>query len=332
MRGLATILSLAALCALLLWLHFARSKEVLVVIATPDDELASTYVDKLSDEAKRFRVAERYKIRFVSKPISYDVNRASGESVNAIYAIEPDIVIAMSHQVALQFASQRPTTRVFSLLFSTRENPAEIASLAEANGFGATGTRSIGAHDNVGRAQLLREWTGEAKHVGVLWDQRSRADLEDVLASLKPHRDLNYSVYVARVPADFDTALRNAKSNGVDVMLVGNNDRAAVYAKHLAEAAMKYRMPLVSDGVKLCDAAPAICYFTSTNSHTQRWIEAIIQILNGVPAAKIPVAETDRGYIICNAQAAKEIGHPLPETIVRRADYCYGHKSYSRLP
>ena len=307
------------------------NRRIVVFVGSDASGAATSVFRRLLIEARRYRIEERFRVEFVNLPLPLQPKQSLVETVNAANELAPLLAIALSHDVALAYAANNQRGKARTLIFATRESPDAVLASARKNGVSATGTRSLGLDDDERRASLLFEWLPHTSHVGILWDGRELSSLEAASNSVKKISDARISVYRAINSTEIHRAFSSATREGVGAMLIGDNDSAAVNSKDIVLAAMLANMPVVSGESRLCLGLPGICYYSATGSHYERWIEATVQILTGVSADEIPVGIADQAMLLCNAASAAEIGKPLPDAIIARADYAYGKIDIQRL-
>lgn len=330
---LVLITSLVLLIVALLALAYStRSETNRILLLVPNDAIGRNLARRFREEFTLFEPLVRQHAVVIVQ--TADEVLSDSERRNALvqaFRQKPAVVIAMSHSIASAFLSEPPPSHLRAVIFATRGDPAELRRLAIENGHQATGIRSIGEYDDLDRARLVDEWLPGARHVGVLTDGGASSQRAVSAAQLHWKGKVRVFEYAARTAAEIHEQFALARRDGVSAMLIGDNNEAASNVASVAEAALKNRIPLVSDGVVLCDAAPAICFFSTTSSHYRRWLEATLQVISGMPANEIPVAGTDRGILICNVRAAHEIGSPIPDSLYLRAEYSYGRIVWDRV-
>ena len=303
-----------------------------IVLLVPDSNIGKSQAQRFKRELASYRPVVNQNPNLVVHLVTgWESNAQRLRDISDLYAINPTVIIATSHDVAAAVLTEPPPASLRAVIFATRDNPAELLKLAKTNGHQSTGTRSLGERDDAARARLLDEWLPGLRNVGVLTDPDAVS--RNALIQAREHWPTTVQItdYVVVTEADITKKFEAAKHDGMEAILIGDNNVAAIFASAVAKAALQYRLPVVSEGVVLCDAAPAICFFTTTTSHHERWLEAILQVLNGVRANDIPVAGTDRALVICNVGAASAIGVPLPPSIFLRAEYAYGQMNWDRL-
>ena len=306
-------------------------KSVLVLVGDDVTSASITISQRLKAEADRYAIGKRFGVQIYSYRLEGEATGSLTRLIASANERAPTIVIALSHPVALAYATSATRGRERSLIFATRESPDEVIAAAKKNNIRATGTRSLGQDDDANRVSLLFEWLPLTSHIGVLWDGYSRDSLGKTLTALSAKPNVRVSVLKAVGASEITDAFVRARALGVDAMLISDNEGAATFAAEMSLAAHSSKSPVVAAEAQLCLALPGICFYTSTSSHYERWLEAIVQIMIGVHADDIPVPNADQATLLCNVRAATDIGVAIPDTIVARADYAYGTVDFERL-
>jgi putative ABC transport system substrate-binding protein len=119
---------------------------------------------------------------------------------------------------------------------------------------------------------------------------------------------------------DFEGAFQAATKGRVNALITV---RAAVlnrYAKHIADLAIKNRLPSMHEQSQYVEAGGLMSYSTNDAESFKRAAVYVDKILKGTKPADIPVEQPIKFEFIINLKAAKQIGLTIPPNVLARAD------------
>ena len=232
----------------------------------------------------------------------------------------PDVVLAPGSELVLR--SIRGSVGATPIVMLAIDfDPIErnfIASLAKPGG-NITGLYLRQAESGAKRLQLLAEVLPEARRVAVLWDHFTRDQLKSVE---EPARKLDIALLSFEMRGnvyEFDAAIRSAKSQKAQAVLVLSSGAMFSAREKLLAAANAARLPLCAP-LQWAEPGALIAFGASFPHMYRRAAEYVDRILKGAKPADLPVEQPDRYELIFNLKSAKSLGIKIPQSVLLRAD------------
>ena len=92
-----------------------------------------------------------------------------------------------------------------------------------------------------------------------------------------------------------------------------------VQRKHIAELALKYRLPGVGDSLQLVEAGFLIAYGINYAAQYRRGADFVDKILKGAKPGELPIEQPTVLDLAINLQTAKTIGIKIPNSLLVQA-------------
>jgi len=92
------------------------------------------------------------------------------------------------------------------------------------------------------------------------------------------------------------------------------------YSRKISDLAIKYRYPLMFEGVDYMEAGGLASYATSLTENYRRAALMVDKILKGAKPAELPVEQPTKFELVINLKTAKQIGLTIPPNVLARAD------------
>jgi putative ABC transport system substrate-binding protein len=89
---------------------------------------------------------------------------------------------------------------------------------------------------------------------------------------------------------------------------------------HIAELALKSRLPTIFGDPELVQAGGLATYGVSINDLFRRTATYVDKILKGAKPADLPVEQPTKFELVINLKTAKQIGLTIPPNVLARAD------------
>jgi len=197
-----------------------------------------------------------------------------------------------------------------------------VKSIARPGG-NVTGLTAFSRELGGKRLELLKEVVPKLSRVAVLYDPANSPSLHEVNELLPADaRALGLTVQSWEV-RDADglekvfAALTKQRLDGLYVM--GGSPRMTANQKRIVEFALKSRLPsigyreyantggLMSYGADLADSFRRAAYYVD-------------KILKGAKPSDLPVEQPTKFELVINLKTAKQIGVPIPQSVLYRAD------------
>lgn len=212
----------------------------------------------------------------------------------------PIVIATVLDPIALQFVKSlgRPGTRVTGVTVMNKELTAK-------------------------RMQLLAEAVPGLKRVGVVVDEAMRnACAQEIDALNAAAKVLGLTLVYGLIdgPAAIDGAFRKLKAAGVQAVVTTLTSTRNGLEKEYADAALKYRLPSMSELNYGADLGGLLSYGPDYGDVFRRAGQYAGRILKGAKPADLPVQEPTRFELVVNLKTAKALGITLPPAIMVRAD------------
>jgi putative tryptophan/tyrosine transport system substrate-binding protein len=219
----------------------------------------------------------------------------------------------------------KQATKTIPIVMAINGDPVAVGlidSLARPGG-NVTGLTRLNRELSAKRLELLKEVVPRMSRVGVLVDANqtvSGGALEEYGAAA---RALKISIQFLKVRGpnpDLEGAVRDANKKRVNAMIATRAGLLFVHRKKLADLAIKYRLPLMSEGSDPVEAGALVSYSSSDIESYQRAAVYVDKILKGAKPADLPVEQPTKFEFVINLKTAKMIGVTIPPNVLARAD------------
>jgi putative ABC transport system substrate-binding protein len=167
---------------------------------------------------------------------------------------------------------------------------------------------------------LLMEAFPDVKPIAALWEQASAEQFDAAQrAAQSMHIELR-SHKVENLPFDFDAAFRAIAQDGSRMVLVLSGPTFAAQRVHIADLAMRYRLPTMFTFKYYVEAGGLMSYGVDTVPIMRRAASFVAKILRGAKPSDLPVEQPTNFEFALNLKTAKAIGVSVPTSILLRAD------------
>ena len=196
-----------------------------------------------------------------------------------------------------------------------------VASLARP-GANLTGTGGLGTWTAAKLLELLKEFVTQASRVAVFVNSTIplhiafRADLEPTARSL----GVTLRSVEVRSPDDLDGAFATMAADKIDALLILGQGMMLSERVRLARQALEHRLPAVVPFGEIVEAGVLMSYGPELIDDMRRLPGFVMQIVNGVKPADLPVEQPMRFYLTVNQKTANALGLTIPTSVLVRAD------------
>lgn len=239
-----------------------------------------------------------------------------------LVALEPDVLIAVTQQAAI--AAKRATGSI-PIVFLIVPNPIGaglVASLA-APGANATGISTIATDLTAKRLQLLKEAIGDVTKVAVLVNPDDPATAKNTVADLEAAGSaLAVSIlpFEVRARSDLDPVLARVAGSGAGGFLVAQNPVFFNERRHLAEIAIRHRLPSMHVNNDAVEAGIFMSYGANFEAMFRRAPVYVDRILKGARPRDLPIEQPTQFELAVNLLTAERLGVTIPPALLARAD------------
>jgi putative ABC transport system substrate-binding protein len=234
----------------------------------------------------------------------------------------PVDVLVVSTGSTIRAAKQ--ATKTIPIVMVTTEDPVAtglIDTLARPGG-NITGLTLLTRDLNGKRLELLKEMVPTISRVGYLLADSADARIRftEYKAAAGALKIQLQSLALQRQNPDFDGAIQIAVKGHVSALIIPRNSLLIVNRKHIAELAIKNRLPSMSERSDVVEAGGLASYASNETDNYRRAAYYIDKILKGVKPADLPIEQPTKFEFVINLKTAKQIGVTIPQWVLVKAD------------
>jgi putative ABC transport system substrate-binding protein len=238
-------------------------------------------------------------------------------------ALKVDVLVAISPPAAI--AAKRATSTL-PVVFCPVSDPVAfglVSSLARPGG-NVTGIATIGTEIVTKRVEILKEALPTISHVALLLDSTNRLDPVDfALTKSRAAAEklgLKFSSIEARSANDFELAFDTVRKGAIGAVLVAPNTLYFNERKALADAALKYKVPIMAPAGLFTKAGGLMSYSPDWPTLFRRIAHYVDNILKGASPSDLPVEQPTQFQLVINLKTAKALGLTIAPALLARAD------------
>jgi ABC-type uncharacterized transport system substrate-binding protein len=249
------------------------------------------------------------------------VTERSPSLVSELVQFKVDVLV-VSQLGAIQAAKQ--ATKTIPIVVVTTADPVAIGlidSLARPGG-NVTGITLLTRDLNGKRLELLREIIPTSSRVGVLMPDSVAADIrfKEYDASARALKILLEPLKVKSQNPDFESLFQTAAKERISALIITRSGLLIGNRKHIADLAIKNRLPSISELGEMVEAGALASYSTNEAESFTRATVYVDKILKGAKPADLPVEQPTKFELVINLKTAKQIGLTIPPNVLARAD------------
>ena len=198
-------------------------------------------------------------------------------------------------------------------------------SLANPGG-NVTGLSILGPELITKRLEILREVIPKLNRVGVLMragagsgtgQQQQMDEIRAAASALK--------IPLFELPSEMefnalDRAFKKAADEGVSAIIPTAGRQTLGARKSIAEAAIKYRIPIIYQEQEFVDVGGLLSYGPNFSNLYRRAAYFVDRIFKGSMPADLPVEQPTKFELVINLKTAQQIGLTIPPNVLARAD------------
>jgi putative tryptophan/tyrosine transport system substrate-binding protein len=277
---------------------------------------------RLRTELQRIGYVEGKNIAIESRFTENKIDRLPSLAAELV-SLKPDVIVTGGQNDARAAKSATKTIPIVGLSLGDPVANGLVASLARP-GANLTGFTTI-TDDLAGkRLELLKEMIPNLSLVALLWNSQFPDSARASKLYQAPARELNLQLHSMEVtsPDKFESAFKEAikARSGALAMTAGAFLAAAANQKRIADLAVKYRLPAISDRDDFVANGGLMSYGADDSERFKRVAVFVDKVLKGTKPADIPVEQPTKFEFIINLKAAKQIGLTIPPNVLARAD------------
>ncbi len=172
------------------------------------------------------------------------------------------------------------------------------------------------------RLELFEEIVPGLSRVAVLWNPPNPTygpPLREFEAAA-PMLGLEIHRAEARVPQDFEPAIRAATEQGAGALIAPGDPLTTNNMPMLAELALKHRLPTLMEYREFAEAGGLLGQGPNLADSYRRCAEHVDKILEGTSPAELPMQLPAKLDLVVNLKTARPLGLTIPRTILLQAD------------
>jgi putative ABC transport system substrate-binding protein len=238
-----------------------------------------------------------------------------------LVGLKPDVLVVSVTEAAL--AAQKATSTIPIVMVSVPDPVgAGLASSLARPGGNVTGL-SRESRDLIGKnLQLLKETLPDITRVGVLANPADPLKPAMVADAEKAARSLGVQLKVveASAPSALEGAFSAMHTDKVGAILVVGGAGFYLSRTHIADLALRNRLPSVFQNREFVEAGGLLSYAPSTAANYRRAAFFVDKILKGAKPAELPVEQPTKFELVINLKTAQSLGLTIPPSLLQRAD------------
>jgi putative ABC transport system substrate-binding protein len=166
---------------------------------------------------------------------------------------------------------------------------------------------------------MLREIVPKLSRVGIMGQVATQVGFSELQDA---SRKLDVALEVADIPGpeDFDRAFAALIAKKVGALLVIIGPVTYLLKERIADAALKYRLPTISNANQYAQAGLLMSYGPDLTDLYRRAANYVDKILHGANPAELPVEQPSKYELAINLKTARVLGITMPQALLMRAE------------
>ena len=166
---------------------------------------------------------------------------------------------------------------------------------------------------------MLKEIVPKLTRVGVMGQVATQVGFKE-LETASRKLDLTLEIADIRGPEDFDRAFAAMIGKRIGALLVVIGPVTYLLKERIADAALKYHVPTISNANQYAQAGLLVSYGPDLTDLYRRAATYVDKILHGAKPADMPVEQPSKYELAINLKTAKALGLALPQSLLMRAE------------
>ena len=248
-------------------------------------------------------------------------NERLPELATELVNLKVALIVASGSPASL--AAKEATTTIPIVMGSLAADPVEtgfIASLARPGG-NITGMTEMASQLSGKRLELIKATVPGLSRVAVFWNPPNPAygpvlkELEAAASRL----EVKLQRLEVRVPEDFEGALKAATQQRAGALFVPGDPLVTNRPKVIADLALRYRLPTITDFSELPKAGGLLSYGPDLADSYRRAAVYVDKILKGANPAELPMEQPTKFDLVVNQKTAEALGLTIPQSVLLQA-------------
>jgi putative ABC transport system substrate-binding protein len=248
-------------------------------------------------------------------------NERLPELAAELVAVKVDLILASGSPASL--AASQATRTIPIVMGSLAVDPIEtglIESLARPGG-NITGMTEMAAQLGAKRLELLKQIVPRLTLVAVFWNPPNPAygPVLKVLEATAPTLGMKLQRLEVRVPEDFEGAVQSAIRRRAGALFVPGDPLVTNRPRMVADLALKYRLPTVTDFRELPKAGGLLSFGPDLVDSYRRAATHVDKILKGARPGDLPMEQPTKFDLVVNLKTATVLNLTIPHSILTQA-------------
>ena len=230
-----------------------------------------------------------------------------------------DVIVTGS---SIHVAAARQATTTIPIVMVFTADPVEagfVASLARPGG-NVTGLSADASRELWSKyLTILKEIAPKLSRVGVLGQVKTLVEFAELDAASR-RLDIALEVADMQSPGDLNSAFSAMISKRVGALLVVVSPLTYLLKESIAESAIKYRLPTISNANQYAEAGLLVSYGPKLEDLYRRAATYVDKILRGAKPADLPVEQPSKFELTINLKTAKALRLTMPQSLLVRAE------------
>jgi putative tryptophan/tyrosine transport system substrate-binding protein len=231
-----------------------------------------------------------------------------------------DVIVTGS---SIHVAAARQATQTIPIVMVFTADPVRagfVMSLARPGG-NVTGLSADASSELWSKyLTILKQVVPKLSRVGVLGQVKAEVEFAELDAA---SRKLDIALEVADMqsPSDLDGALTMMINKRVGAFLVVVSPLTYLLKESIAESAIRYRLPTISNANQYAEAGLLMSYGPKLEDLYREAATYVDKILRGARPADLPVEQPTKFELTINLKTAKALGLTIPQSLLLRAEH-----------
>jgi len=284
------------------------------------DPASSSRWKALRDRLHELGYVEGRNARFESRWSDGELVRMPGLAAQLVKA-KVDIIVTAGTESAV--AAKQATSSIPIVMATGGDVVGDklVASVARPGG-NVTGVNSLTSELVAKRLELLKELLPGLSRVAILRDLDNRATKLYENQAERAGKSLGTLVQVVGVHGhkDLEGAFLTMERARTGAVLFVENTIFIAHRQHVADLALKHRLPTMAPAKEYAVAGVLVSYGTDYSDLFQRAAIYVDKILKGAHPGDLPIEQPTKIELVINLKTAKALGLTIPASLLQRAD------------
>jgi putative ABC transport system substrate-binding protein len=218
-------------------------------------------------------------------------------------------------------AVQKATTTIPIVMTSAGDPVGSgfVKSLARPGG-NITGLSVMSGDTSAKLLELLRSVVPKLSRIAMLTPSTTYGPLSKGVQAAAQKAGVKTLMAEASTPQEIENAFSMMGREKADAVIVGSPTTFAQQHRHIAELALKYRMPSMFQDRVYVEAGGFMSYGQKFTENYLRAATYVDKILKGAKPGDLPVEQPVSFELVVNLKTAKALGLTIPQSVLARAD------------